>query len=158
MSLLLSAVLTISGSSENLNDSGILDAGYSGISTLSELDSTLSTPLGELDGGLGGELDGGLGGLDGPVDGGYVRFADPIYSVCPLAPPSEVVDGGFFLPTLRAQRVSCMMAACDRALYDQRQTLHVDTPLGWVVGVTAAVVVGFGAGLLVSKYAPSMFP
>jgi hypothetical protein len=101
-------------------------------------------------------VDAGIVAGDAGVDAGieYIPFNDEVYSVCPVAPPSERVDGGYFLPEMRAARNACLMATCDRALFDERHPDQQKPPPGWVGYVLVGAGVVFGIGFVVGKYVP----
>jgi len=85
--------------------------------------------------------------LSAPVyadDGGTFYLED--YYDCPSAPPLEPVDGGYFCPTRRAERLACVLAGCQA----ERDALRASPPgpdvsTAWKVVVTVVSVVLAGA-------------
>lgn len=83
-------------------------------------------------------------------------FDGPLYATCPDAPPLEPLDGGWYLPRARGERLSCLMATCesDRSRREKESAVAAP-PLWWVWMTTAAVAAGV-AGFTIGRYtAPS---
>jgi hypothetical protein len=86
----------------------------------------------------------------GTLDAG-TWIDDPIYAECPHAPaPTQLDDGSYKLPPLRAARNACLMGACE----DDRQRLKAGPPVisAWTllfgaVCATLAVIGGFYLGI-----------
>lgn len=90
-----------------------------------------------------------LGQMDGGVtDAGQPPFSAAIYAACPEAGDAglaEPVDGGWFLPTIRAQRTACLLAACEE---DRRYRASPEaTTPAWVWPVTVAVDIALKAAV-----------
>ena len=69
-------------------------------------------------------------------------FSNAIYAACPDpgdAGLAERVDGGWFLPEVRAQRVSCLLAACEEDRKVRTQTEPKAPTWVWVVSTAADV-------------------
>lgn len=86
------------------------------------------------------------GGLAEHV-GAAQTFTDTIYSTCPVAPPVQVLDGGWVLsPPERAARVACLMEICD--VDRTRRAKEQETapaPNSWLVTAGAAVSAAIAA-------------
>jgi len=111
---------------------------------------SLTVLLGQLSG-----LDGGT--LDANTDGGTQLTVTslPSYSQCPDAPLAVAVDGGFYLPELRAKRVACMLATCEENLKLKKDSSTFQTPWLWVgVGVVSGIAAGFLGGFIYSETRP----
>lgn len=80
----------------------------------------------------------------GPVDAGteeIATYTSPLYSTCPVAPPVQVLDGGWFLMSPeRNVRIACLMTTCDvdRSRREKEQAQSA-APASWVAVVGAAV-------------------
>lgn len=77
------------------------------------------------------------------VDAGAELPAN-FYAHCTEAPPLEPVDGGFFLPELRAQRIACMLVTSEREVVRVNNEKPGWVP--WVIGVGAGLAVGVATG------------
>lgn len=76
-----------------------------------------------------------------PVDGGIRVFEDPIYSVCPEAPPVIPLDGGWTLtPPERNARLACGLVTCETDRRLKGEQLQAAPPPGWLVGSSVVVV------------------
>ncbi len=78
---------------------------------------------------------------------------DSLYVDCPSAdvPPAEKVDGGYFLPELRARRQVCMQAALEnyatpKLAEESAKPMPPGAVLGIIGGATGLVIVGFIVG------------
>lgn len=90
-----------------------------------------------------------------PPDAGGLTFSDGLYASCPDAKdaPATQLDGGWFLPEVRAQRVACLMATCETARRGEKE-IAATPPYWWVaasVAVVGALATGIGVGILVEK-------
>ncbi len=82
------------------------------------------------------------------IDGG--TFSQPPYDSCPETTEQAVeLDGGAWLsPKSRAARQACLLATCEA---NGAQVEPVPpAPLGVVLGLVTALVVGFAAGVVVA--------
>lgn len=95
-----------------------------------------------------------LGATDAGVDAGVElpRFDAPVYQQCREAPPLVAVDGGYFMPEPRAQRLTCLLNTCelDRAAKSRFIGETPPPPAWWLwaLGVTSALSLGVALGLL----------
>lgn len=87
------------------------------------------------------------------LDGG-VSFGTPLYRSCAEAPPLEPVDGGFFLPELRARRLSCLLTTCETDRLEKARFISDSTaPLpwwAWAMGMSLTL----GLGVLLGRLIP----
>lgn len=85
----------------------------------------------------------------GPADAG-APDPDTLYG-CTDAPSAEQVDGGWYLPQLRAERVACLLAACRKHRDDCLEARSEDEVLSKplvAVTVLLSLVGGFFLGAL----------
>lgn len=94
-----------------------------------------------------------LGAMDGGIDAGVKlpRFDDGVYRQCREAPPLVSVEGGYFMPEARAQRLTCLMNTCELDR-EAKSRLIAETPPPppwwlWALGVTTALSLGVALGL-----------
>lgn len=83
-------------------------------------------------------------------DAGVKPFSAAIYAECPEAGDAglaEPVDGGWFLPTIRAQRTACLLAACEEDRRYRASPEAVTPSWVWPVTVVADVVLKAGVAI-----------
>lgn len=85
-------------------------------------------------------VDGG-GPLTDAADAGFPPpFAAPIYGKCPVTEEKAIeVDGGWLLPTARAERAACLLASCEEDRKNGRSGAVATAPPAWVWWVTSAI-------------------
>lgn len=76
--------------------------------------------------------------VDGvPADGGM----SAIYASCPAAQPAIQLDGGWFLPTPRGERLACELAACEAVAIPVLTQQPVPEPTGAMVAILSVVAI-----------------
>lgn len=96
----------------------------------------------------------------GAPDAGASPWLDPVYAVCPEAPPPEPLDGGaWLLSAVRGSRNACLMATCAervRELEGAPPAPAFSAGSMAMAGVLAglALVLGLYVGVTVSRYLP----
>lgn len=91
----------------------------------------------------------------GAPDAGSPSFSTtPLYRSCSEAPPLEPVDGGFFMPELRARRLSCLLTTCETDRLEKARFISdLTTPLPWWAW-TMGMSLTLGLGVLLGRLIP----
>lgn len=85
------------------------------------------------------------GGVPASADAGIQVFDDPIYAMCPDAPPATELDGGWLLISPeRTARLACGLVTCETNRRQKSEQLAEAPPPYWWVYATTAVLI-FGA-------------
>lgn len=98
-----------------------------------------------------------LAAVDGGVDAGVVlpAFDDAVYAQCREAPPIVPVDGGYFMPEPRAQRLTCLLNTCELDREAKSRFIGETPPPPawwlWALGVTSALSLGVFIGFIWPK-------
>lgn len=77
----------------------------------------------------------------GAYVGAAVTFTDTIYGTCPVAPPVQVLDGGWkLLSPERAARTACLMEICDTDRMRRAKEQAAEPAPWWWVSLVGSVV------------------
>ncbi len=80
---------------------------------------------------------------------------EALYAACPDAPAAVQLDGGWWLPTPRGERLACELAACEAfAVPRLEEPTPPGTVLALVGGGVALTVVAVLVGYLIPRPAP----
>lgn len=103
---------------------------------------------------LVGQLDGGIAlNSSESLDAGAPPFSAAIYAGCPVTgEKAESRDGGWFLPTARAERTACLLASCEEDRKTRGAGVSTSTP-AWVWPVTVIADVLIKGGIAVVTWA-----